>query len=52
MPIETKPVGTELQGVGPSRSMLVPAAYSESALPALRLARSSRIVRRVALVIL
>ncbi|MFV0443226.1 MAG: HlyD family secretion protein [Planctomycetaceae bacterium] len=35
-----------------TRSLLAPVAYSESALPALRLARSSRIVRRIATVVL
>lgn len=35
-----------------SRSMLVPIAYSESAMPALRLTRSSRLIRRVAKLLL
>ena len=30
------------------RTMLVPMAYSESVVPSLRLARSSRLVRRIA----
>ncbi|GIW97078.1 MAG: hemolysin D [Pirellulaceae bacterium] len=46
-PIE-KPAGERST---PRRTMLVPVAYSESVMPSLRLARSSRLVRKVARVL-
>lgn len=48
MPVEPFSLAPPSQGSDRRRTMLVPIAYSESVMPALRLARSSRIARRTA----
>ena len=51
MPLERLLERQTINGKPRGRSMLVPVAYSESVMPALRLARSSRIARQIAKVL-
>ena len=48
MPVDPLKQEPEVEVPDRRRTMLVPVAYSESVMPALRLARSSRIARRIA----